>query len=63
MGTYVLYELDDAGEATGVIYYFCSEDHRAVFRSTLGNRAHAPGLNTDAIEGTVCDHCGTVVVK
>ena len=49
---------DDVMEASGKVYYFCSELHREVFRSQLIRKPHAPFMSSEAIGGTVCDYCG-----
>jgi hypothetical protein len=56
-GVLTLYELDERDEATGIVYFFCSELCREAYRAELGAEPHAPGLSTDAIAGTVCNQC------
>ena len=56
-----LYLLDEHEEAYDVLR-FCSEHCAMVGRSNLGAQPAAPGFDEDAIEGTVCDHCGKVLV-
>ena len=64
-----LYELDPIGEdgameANGTIYFFCSEAHRDLFEQAWSNPSGGPfgkGLDTDHIEGTVCDRCGVTL--
>jgi hypothetical protein len=56
-----LYELDEAtGEATGRITFYCSDQCRQARKSD--RIPEAEGTTTDAIEGTVCDNCGAVLV-
>jgi hypothetical protein len=56
-GPLCLYLIDEHGEAFDV-QRFCSEDRRMVRRSELGAAEVAPGLDVDALPGTVCDRCG-----
>jgi hypothetical protein len=51
---YALYELNDDGEASGIVSFFCSEDCRSKYASDIKT---APGMNSDWIPGTVCEEC------
>jgi hypothetical protein len=58
-----LFELEPIGidgqmEANGRVYHFCSVECRGSFDG-CGLPGYREGESPDAIEGTVCDQCGT----
>lgn len=58
-GRPALYDLDDDGEATGTVHYFCSLDCRAAFDSRRRCRQkHAEGLDDDWLNTSQCEVCG-----
>lgn len=50
--------LDDALEANGRVFHFCSDHCREEFKCGFTDDTYAYGTSTDAITGTVCDECG-----
>lgn len=61
----VLYEIDERGEATGQVHYFCSEKCRdlfeAIFESGKVSKGELTVGSPEIEDGTVCDECGNVV--
>ena len=51
-----IYEVDENGDATGVVHFFCSEDCRAS-HILLALNGYVDGDDSDWIEGTVCEQC------
>lgn len=61
-----IYELDDNGEATGVVHWYCSHGHaEADFEGGAydGERVTSPeGIEIDEYpDGTVCERCMTLL--
>lgn len=52
-----LFEVDDDGEATGIVYHFCSESCRIASHKSLGNNLFFGGSN-GACEDETCAKCG-----
>jgi hypothetical protein len=48
--------VDERGESTGGIRYYCSTACRAT--DPDGKATDVPGVDTDYLDGTVCDLCG-----
>lgn len=65
--TYSIYGLEPTGvdgayEATGEVHFYCCQNHAHRHSIAEGYRTSAnysqPSVNTDAIEGTICEWCG-----
>jgi hypothetical protein len=55
---FAIYELDDSGEATGLIHWVCEEHAWSERHATFsGARYSDPEVNTDRLPGTVCEVC------
>lgn len=53
-------DLTPEGESSGVVYFFCTAEHRAAFQAAHGEPTSAFD-DGEALAGTVCDHCGTAL--
>lgn len=55
----VIYELDEHGEATGTVHFFCSEACRedAALKAGLVNPGYSRGESDDVPPDTVCENC------
>lgn len=60
----VVYEIDENGEANGIVHPFCSESCRFEGKKTVAADAQARGFTvTDGMDGNMdtqskCEHCG-----
>ncbi len=60
----VLYELDERGEATGTVHFFCSDKCRDTFEVDGPVAKSVLTVGSPEVEdGTVCDECGNGVAS